>query len=165
MDCSVIYDIERAGYEGWWFPGFGLVVFAGAMAIYGLFGLTPEKVVPAHARQSMLAPITLSIIWSIATFILTYVDYANLRKAYEFGSYQEASGRIENYTNSGPDIQPGTVRFAVGNVTFSYSRYEASPGYHGTADSNIPLRNGVLVRIKYIGKSIVRLEVCDSQSD
>ncbi len=159
-NCSVTYDLMRSGYEAWWFPAMGLVAGAGATIIYGAYRVTPQKFVSTTAKGGILAAITLSIIWSIAIFFLTYLDYVNIRKEYEDSSYQEASGRIENYTNSGPDIQPGTVRFAVGKVTFSYSRYEAGPGYRGAGDT--PLRNGMLLRVKYIGKSIVRLEVCDS---
>ena len=58
----------------------GLVAGAGATIIYGAYRVTPQKFVSTTAKGGILAAITLSIIWSIATFILTYVDYANLRR-------------------------------------------------------------------------------------
>lgn len=164
MNCSVIYDLTRAGYEAWWFPCLGLVACAGAAAIYVLFRLAPAKLVNPSARGGILLVMPLSLIWSLVSFILTYSEYDRLRNAYEHGAYQEVSGRIKNYTNSGPDIQPGTVRFAVDNATFSYSRYEAGAGYHGAGGSGTPLRDGVTVRVKHIENSIVRLEVCGSST-
>jgi hypothetical protein len=101
-------------------------------------------------------------VWAIAILAATYGQYANLNTEYERGAYQQVSGRIENFADSGPGLQPGTERFTVGGVPFSYSRYIMSPGFRKTRASGGPLHNGLSVRIKYIGNAIVRLEICVS---
>ncbi len=156
-NCSVTYDLIGGGYDDWWFSGIGLIAAAFAAAIYGLFRLLAEKFTRASARKGALAALFVSLIWSLVSFVWTYSAYSNLRSAYERGAYEQVSGAVEHFVNSGPGIQPGTVRFTVGNVAFSYSQYVVSPGYRGGPS---PLRDGLMVRIRYIGKSIVRLEIC-----
>jgi hypothetical protein len=161
-DCSVIYDLISHGYEEWWFSTIGLIGAAIAAVIYGLFRSLPKKFVPASARKGVIVAIFLSVIWSLVAFVWTYSAYANLRDAYQRGAYEQISGEVEHFANSGPGIQPGTVRFTVGKIAFSYSRYIMSPGYRETRDSSIQLHDGLSAHVRYIGKSIVRLEVCGS---
>ena len=161
-NCSVIYDLVSNGYDDWWLSGIGLIAAALAAAIYGLFRLLPEKSVHSSAKKGVLAAIFLSVIWSLVSLVWTYSSYSNLYNAYERGAYEQISGEVEHFVNSGPGIQPGAVRFAVGKIAFSYSRYIVSPGYRETRDSGGPLRDGLMVRVRYIGKSIVKLEVCGS---
>jgi hypothetical protein len=163
-NCSVIYDLMSNGYDDWRMSGIGLVAAALAAAIYGLFRLLPEKSVRVSAKKSALAAIFVSVIWSLVSFVWTYSAYANLRNAYGRGAYEQVSGEVENFVNSGPGIQPGTVRFTVGKLVFSYSQYAMAAGYRGTGDSASPLRDGLIVRVRYIGKSIVQLEVCGPQT-
>ena len=161
-NCSVAFDLTSRGYEGWWFPAIGLLAAGFAGTIYCLFRSLFKNIVPTAAKNSMRRAIFFSLILALLALILTYSEYSKLRKVYERGAYQEVSGEIEHFADSGPGLQPGTVRFSVGKITFSYSRYRITPGFRGTRDSVSPLHDGLMVRIRYIGTAIVRLEVCGS---
>ncbi|HXQ68698.1 MAG TPA: hypothetical protein VN980_19185 [Alphaproteobacteria bacterium] len=161
-DCSIIYDLANQGYDEWWFPATGLLAAGFAGTIYGLFRSLFKNIVPTAAKKSARRAIFFSLILALLAFIWTYSEYSNLRKAYEGGAYQQVSGEIEHFADTGPGLQPGTVRFSVGKITFSYSRYAVSPGFRKTRDLGSPLHEGLMVRIRYIGTAIVRLEVCGS---
>ena len=150
------------GYDAWWFLAIGLLAAGFAGTVYGLFRSLLKNIVSTTAKKSARRAIFFSLILTLWAFIWTYSDYSNMRKAYEGGAYQQVSGEIEHFADTGPGLQPGTVRFSVGKITFSYSRYSFSPGFRGTPDSVSPLHDGLMVRIRYIGAAIVRLEACGS---
>jgi hypothetical protein len=159
-DCSLAYDLTTEGYSDWWFPALGLIVTVGCAIIYVAFATVLRPLVPTSARKAMGGAVVLSPLWSIAMLILTYHDYQNLEAEYQRGAYQEVSGRIENFADSGPRLQPGTEKFTVAGMPFSYSQYTVSPGFRKTRASGGPLRDGLWVLIRYVGNAIVRLEIC-----
>lgn len=161
-NCSIVYDMTSRGYEGWWLPAIGLLAAGFAGTIYGLFRSLFKNIVSNTAKKSARRAIFFSLILALLSFIWTYSEYSSLRKAYEGGAYQQVSGEIEHFADAGPGLQPGTVRFSVGKITFSYSRYRITPGFRGTRDFVSPLHDGLMVRIRYIGTAIVRLEACGS---
>jgi hypothetical protein len=150
-----------AGYEAWWAPVFMLGVGCFAGTLYLLFVRLKNAVLPS-ARNSMLAATVLSPIFAIVFFGLTYMDYDSLRNDYNKGHYREVSGAITDFIDSGPDMQPGTEKFSIAGVPFSYSRYSVAPGFRKTHAEGGPLRNGLSVKIRYIGQTIVRLEICET---
>jgi hypothetical protein len=160
--CSTTYDLLVAGYQLWWLPALGLSGAIGAGAIYTLFSSPLRGTVPPVARKAMAGAVVFCLLWTAATFPLTYAEYLDLRHKYQRGAYSEISGRVEDFIDSGPNLQPGTERFVVGGVPFSYSQFVYSPGFRKTRASGGPLRNGILVRIRYVDNFIVRLEICDS---
>jgi len=161
-NCSIAYDLIYGGYTDWWFSCLGLVAAMFAAAIYSLFRLLPEKFSKAFARKrALLVAIVVSLIWSLVSFVETYSAYSNLSSAYGRGEYEQVAGVVEHFVSSGPGIQPGTVRFTVGKVAFSYSKYIMSPGYRGHPSA---MSEGLNVRIRYIGKAIVRLEICSAST-
>jgi hypothetical protein len=160
--CVLQYDLARDGYDTWGIPVLALVAAGGAGAIYAFFSLL--KVTPLRTTRSMLFAALGCLILSAVNFVLTYTDYAILRDAYHRGHYREVSGEVENFVDGGPGIQPGTERFSVGGISFSYSKYIVVPGFRTTRASGGPLRQGLLVRIRYMDTAIVRLETCDSLS-
>jgi hypothetical protein len=157
-NCSIIYDLIEAGYEAWWVPAFGFVGIFFTESIYRL--LMRPLPNSLHSKRAMRGATIFFIIWSPVTFVWTYSDYYALRNAYLNGEYKQISGNIEHLADSESGVQPGMVRFSVNHVVFSYSRYSAAPGYRKTRDSGNPLHDGIPVRIRWIGSSIVRLEVC-----
>ena len=159
-NCSVIYDLTQAGYEAWWVPVFGIVVAIFAEAIYRLLmRLLPDSL---YSKKAMRGAVVFFIFWAPISFALTFSEYLSLRNAYKNGEYEQISGTIEHLADSGPGMQPGMVRFSVHHVKFAYSRYGAYPGYRQTRSTGSPLRDELPVRIRYIGSTIVRLEVCGS---
>jgi hypothetical protein len=49
--------------------------------------------------------------------------------------------------------------FCVQEQCFSYSDYVVTTGFHNTASHGGPIREGLNVRIEYIGNIILKLEV------
>jgi hypothetical protein len=160
--CSVVYDLITQGYENWGLPALGLLVTLAAGALFFTFNLIPFAIVPSSAKKAMLVSAIVSLVWAVVTLGITYLQYSDLKQSYQHGEIREVFGRIENLTTSGPEIQPGTVRFSVRGVSFAYSKFVSSPGFRGLPTTINSLHDGLTVRIKYIGTAIVRLEICDT---
>jgi hypothetical protein len=49
--------------------------------------------------------------------------------------------------------------FDVAGVPFRYSDYQVSVGFNNTASHGGPIREGLPVRISFVGNTILRLEI------
>ena len=54
---------------------------------------------------------------------------------------------------------PGIESFTVSGVPFSYSDYIPEAGFNQTSAHGGPIHQGLPVRIWYVGKEIVKLEI------
>jgi hypothetical protein len=160
-DCFLAYDLTTEGYSDWWFPALGLIAAVGCAVVYVALATVLRPAAPTSARKAMGWAVVFLPLWSIAMFALTYHQYQDLEAEYRRGAYQEVSGRVENFVDSGPRLQPGTEKFTVAGMPFSYSQNTISPGFRKTRASGGPLREGVWVRVRYTGDAIVRLEICN----
>jgi hypothetical protein len=153
--CFVEYNLLRNGYHDWWFPAIGLAGGVMGIAIFLLRKhIFHAKVSTAYAKIS----IAFALVWSVVAFWWTYSDYRALAAVYELGKYREVSGAIENFVKPYPG-RPGE-QFDVDGVHFAYSWSIVSPGFRNIGGDNILIRQGRMIRIRYIGNSIVRLETC-----
>jgi len=160
--CSVAYDLLVNGYENWWFPAFGLVAGGASFLVYLVLKYVGPKPMTKMTKLSSVGGMLVSVVFIILALSRTYGDYARLAEAYRSGDYREVAGKIENFAESDPARGHGDERFTVGGVPFSYSRSIVSAGFRKTRASGGPLRDGLVVRIRYIGTAIVRLEICES---
>lgn len=102
--------------------------------------------------------VVFACIWSVFAFSKTYGEYAGLRSDYRKGRFLVVEG---NVTNFHPMPYEGHQEecFSVQTETFCYSDYVITGGFNNTASHGGPLREGLPVRVSYIGNAIVRLEV------
>lgn len=88
---------------------------------------------------------------------------ASARRVLEGGDFKVVEGEVRNFK---PMPYGGRVyeSFEVSGVPFRYSDYEVSAGFNNAASHGGPIREGLRVRIAYVGNTILRLEVAADQA-
>ena len=92
--------------------------------------------------------------WTGFAFYATFSEYSRLRAEFENGHATFVEGEITNF-----ESLPKMERFCVRSACFSYSQYVVSAAFNRTARTGGPLANSLWVRIWYVDRQIVRLEV------
>lgn len=161
-DLVLVYDFFDDGLQDWWFPAFGLVFVA--------IGWLMVRYMPrlmSHGRRGFVfwyARI-FTWIWFGGAVVFTVVSFGAiiavfliLRHDYSDGRFEVVEGPVESYraATAGSDDRESYV---VGDWRFSYSDFDAFPGYHKTRRRGSPIDEGVYVRISHVNGAIVRLEV------
>jgi hypothetical protein len=150
----VAFDLYQKSYE-WWFPAFGLIFVAiGAVLVWLGRAMNWQR----SRRFVAYFMIGFACLWSGATFSTTFREYKALRSAYSRSEFSVIEGRVT-------DFRPMPYRghqlecFSVQSQTFCYSDYVVTAGFNNSASHGGPIREGLPVRISYVGSTIVRLEV------
>src|SRR5215813_9594339 len=160
-ECSLVYDLLLSGYDTWRFPLVGVITGAALALMYVVFRAIRVPISRGFKITFVLQMI-LALAWTIAGLIWSYDEYAELARRYRRGDFIEVSGKVENFDQGLSPARPGDERFTVNGVTFFYSQNMVSAGFRKTHNSGGPLRDGMTVKIRYIGSSIVRLEICEA---
>ena len=150
----VAFDLSQKSFE-WWFPAFGLVFVAIGGVIVWL-GRTRNW--QGSRRIAGYFMIGFACLWSGVTFSTTFSDYAALHSAYRRSQFSVVEGRVTNFRPM-PYEGHQLECFSVQSQTFCYSDYVVTAGFSNSASHGGPIREGLPVRISYIGNSIVRVEV------
>jgi hypothetical protein len=158
MDYTVVFDrsVATAGYRTWWFPALGAVMTAGC----GLFVLQQvRKNSPRQLATVFLALMTMLIaLWTVDAFVTTFGQYYGLKSAI-------ADGRAAVVVGVVTDFMPhhmggrGPEKFCVRDTCFAYSDSVVTGGFNTTQANGGPIRDGLPVRVTYVGGRIVRLEI------
>lgn len=162
--CNIEYDLLTSSIGNWWLPALGPVFFGAALLFYLIGRSVERKPMTPFRRFTLVSPIYASIVWTGAAFAWACNEYYQFSHVYQQGKYREISGKIENVAGAGHEQRRGYERFEVGGVQFSYSNSLSSPGFHKTRAFGGPIRDGLLVRVRYIDGAIVRLEICGEGS-
>jgi hypothetical protein len=85
-------------------------------------------------------------------------EYLKLRSAYRHGQFSVVEGYVTNFRPM-PYEGHQDECFSVQSETFCYSDYALTAGFNNSASHGGPVREGLPVRISYVGRTIVRLEV------
>jgi hypothetical protein len=160
MEYRTVFDIATAGYKSWYFPTFGLIfVTAGAILVAN------RKNLPSwwakHPRASNVFAFYFfgfAVLWTLVSFFSTYSQYSSLSKARSASDLRVAEGVVTNFKPM-PAIGHAMERFCVSRVCFEYSDYVIAGGFNNTTSHGGPIREGLQVRVSYVGNSIVKLEV------
>lgn len=153
-DFHLVFDLSQKGFE-WWFPGFGLI-FVAVGAVIALIGRHNRW--PLSRRMVGYFMIAFACLWSGLAFSSTYADYRGLKSAYRSGQFSIIEGNVSNFRPM-PYGGHSEECFSVQSKTFCYSDYVVTSGFNNTASHGGPIRDGLPVRVSYIGNTIVRLEV------
>ena len=92
------------------------------------------------------------------TLGLMLPQYLRLRSAYKRHDFLVVEGYVT-------DLRPMPYQghqdecFTVQPATFCYSDYDVSPGFNNSASHGGPIREGLPVRVSYVGGTILRLEI------
>lgn len=150
----VAFDLSQKGYE-WWFPAFGLIFVALGVLIVWL-GRTRKW---QRSRRFVGYFMTgFACLWSGVMFSTTFREYAALHSAYRRSQFSVVEGQVSNFRPM-PYQGHQLECFSVQAQTFCYSDYVVMAGFNNSASHGGPIREGLPVRVSYVGSSIVRLEV------
>ncbi len=96
--------------------------------------------------------------WSTAAFLGTFIAYWNCSRALASGKASYVAGTVDNFVPM-PYEGHANETFAATGVFFSYSDYDVDAGFNNTSSHGGPIRQGIPVRIWYVGNEIVKLKV------
>ena len=150
----VAFDLFQKGYQ-WWFPACGLIFVAigGVLVWLGrAMNWQPSR------RFAGYFMIGFAFLWSELVFSTTFREYTALRSAYRRSQFSVVEGRVTNFRPM-PYQGHQDECFSVQSQTFCYSDYAVTAGFSNSASHGGPIREGLPVRVSYIGTTIVRLEV------
>ena len=153
----VVFDLYQKGYE-WWFPAFGLI-FVGIGALFVWLGRALNWQRSRWFGGYFM--IAFACLWSGLTFSTTFREYYSLRSAYRRSQFSVVEGRVTNFRPM-PYQGHQDECFSVQSRTFCYSDYAVTAGFNNSASHGGPVREGLLVRVSYVGNAIVRLEVASN---
>jgi hypothetical protein len=103
-------------------------------------------------------------LWSGVMFSSTFGEYVRVRSAYRRSQFKVVEGRVADFRPM-PYEGHQDECFSVQSQTFCYSDYEVTAGFNNSASHGGPIRDGLPVRVSYVGNTIVRLEVSNPPND
>jgi len=154
MKCSTYFDMAVSGFQNW-----GVVLSGIALALAGLFLFF---LIDGRSTRSFLykwaALVSfIVLLLSVASAIRGYVHYRELTSSAT--SPEIAIGVVKDLHQAG-QLGKQIESFFIDDKKFSYSGTSFEPGFHQTFAQGSPLRNGMLIRVHYVGDTIVKLELC-----
>ena len=150
----LVFDLSQKSFQ-WWFPAFGLIFVAvGGVIIW----LGRRNRWPLSRRFVGYFMVGFACLWSGLAFTTMFPEYLNLRSVYRKGQFSVVEGPVTNFR---PMPYEGHQEecFSVQSQTFCYSDYVVTGGFNNATSHGGPIREGLPVRVSYIGNTIVRLEV------
>jgi len=154
----LVFDISREWFRDWWFPAFGLVLVAGSLSfvLYTRRPRTPP--LPKALAVAAWVALAFASTWTALFSFVTYREYVTLVRAVNAGAVQFVEGPVEHFVAM-PANGHGVEKFDVQGKHFEYSHNVATAGFNTTSTRGGPIREGLQVRIGYVGATIVRLEL------
>jgi hypothetical protein len=150
----VVFDLSQKGFQ-WWFPAFGLIfVVVGGVIIW----LGKRNDWSRSRRFVGYFMVGFACLWSGLTFSTTFGEYLHLRSAFRRSQFSVVEGRVTSFRPM-PYEGHKDECFSVQSQTFCYSDYSVTAGFNNSASHGGPIREGLPVRVSYVGSAIVRLEV------
>jgi hypothetical protein len=156
---TTVFDVTHSGYRQWSFPAFGLVFVAVGLALpmlmrIGIFAKPPAWMQKWFARFFL----GFAIFWTTICFIATYADYRRAVNAMRNNRAQLIEGVVTDFKPM-PYTGHAMESFVVQGVRFEYSDYVITAGFNNTSSHGGPVREGLPVKIWYLGGEILRLDV------
>lgn len=164
MQYRVVFDNATIGYTGWHFAAFGMVgVVVGAVlvATVNRRGALPFhwwSTRPRASKRFAVYILIFSLFWTLTALYSTYAQFAALKKAQTNGTAQVVAGVVTHFKPM-PATGHAMERFCVQETCFSYSDYVVSAGFNKTSSHGGPIREGLPVRVTYVGAAIIKLEI------
>lgn len=161
MEYQVVFDASQKSFP-WWFPAIGISVAFIALlmlvATYqGWFGLRAYQT----RRQAKIIGVVICVIavsFSIMSILITYFQHERIQNFRESGQVSIVEGRVENFVPM-PYEGKALESFTINGVKFEYSDFVYSYGFNNTSSHGGPIREGLQVRIHYVGNTILKLEI------
>jgi hypothetical protein len=174
MTFQTVFDLSQVGYRYWSMPmipllfvGIGIVFVRTKGDWYlGPRGFMVPDSFPTTAKPAPAklvgffgwAAIVFGGLTAILAFTSGYAEYRSARNALEARHYAVVEGLVTNFVPM-PYGGHSEESFTVGGKTFTYSDFNLTAGFNNTRSHGGPIDAGELVRVSYIGNTILRLEI------
>lgn len=151
-----VFEIKEKGFD-WSFPTVGL-----GFVLLGIVLIWVGKRYRWPLRRKVVGyfMVVFASLWFIGVFTTTHSGYSSLQSAYRRGQFSIVEGIVEDFKPM-PYEGHSQECFSVDLERFCYSDFEITAGFNNTRSHGGPIREGVPVRVFYIGDTIVRLDVAD----
>ena len=159
MEYETVFDIAVVGYKNWDFPALGLLVMALGAFIMAIskYSRWRDGQSPRARKVFAFVYFGFGALWTATAFINTYGQYSALAKAANSYRARVVEGIVANFK---PKLSGrGMESFCVSGTCFEYSDNVVTAGFNYTAYYGGPIRDGLRVRVTYVGNAIVKLEV------
>jgi hypothetical protein len=160
-DYELVYDVTQE-WPPVWFPAFGLIFVVLGVLLWRFRDRLGNRRRSPRARK-IFAGLYLgfSILWTVTVAIAVLRESYVARRALRSGTAAVVEGPVQEF-HPMPYRGHDTERFRVGNVRFRYSDFSVQSGFNRSSSHGGPIREGLMVRIHYIGQpsqaTILRLE-------
>jgi len=156
--CSPAFDINQKSFDFSFHVAFLVVV-----ALISTFAWLARRNRWFQWGTAYALAVT-GLILFVVSLTGSVIEYKQLHHAYNSGRYSLVEGLVDNFSPM-PFEGHQAECFAVNGVRFCYSDYDRTAGFNQTSSHGGPIRQGVRVRIAYLGNHILRLELCPSRKD
>jgi hypothetical protein len=157
-ECRTVYEPSFT----WWFPAAGLGIAVMALIIGRFMG--------GSRRVFTFAIAGLGLVWALGAAATVYGFHAEARAAAKSPNTPVVQGVVEDFRPA-PYEGHQDESFAVSGVRFAYSDFVITGGFRQSSSHGGPIRQGLLVRIRYLPSGstdlegrptnlIVRLDTC-----
>jgi hypothetical protein len=152
---------HRMGIE-WSMPMAALPLFCGSATALWLARRRRTGGAEASRRKPsegvLRALIAFASAWMVLAAGDVWFQHARAVDDLRAGQYSVIEGDVRRFVPM-PWGGHALESFDVGDRHFSYSDFVATPGFRRTASHGGPIREGLHVRIAYVGNVILRLEI------
>lgn len=157
--CSTQFDLASSGYPYFAYPIVGLLIL-GLVAYVILVRPRQRSLNKATALPAIgLAGVVCSVIFFCFYLpIRSYIQYQSLTAEMSEAHVGWVSGQVDNYR----PFKSQAESFSVCGRPFSIRPGSLPSGYKLIESTGSPIRQGLPVKIGYVGNSIVHLEICPS---
>lgn len=160
MIYQTVFDVTETGYTS------GLFDFSDLfMVLIGILFVVFRRQLPAWGGKNSriinvyaFAFLSFAIVLTLVTFMAMSSKKKSLRQAIESGNTEIVEGLVSQF-----DPMPHTgyrmERFCVQGTCFEYSDHFVTGGFNNMSSHGGPIREGLPVRVTYIGNKIIKLEI------
>jgi hypothetical protein len=157
MTYRTVFDVASIQY-GWMLLPFGLIA-----VILGIILVADRNLIAGWWRTCSrwrkiftIACLGLAAVWATLMLTTTILRHEQLSNAERGGTAKVVEGTVRNFT-----VLPKSERFCVAAKCFEYSDYVITGGFNNTSSHGGPIREGLPVRVTYVGATISKLEVAN----
>jgi hypothetical protein len=162
MKYETIFDLSNEGLHVWPGPVIAVLLLVTGAALIVASARVSQPSWRSFRRIYPLLFFGFAVIWTGVTAFGIYREYREISVAMTEHRLELVEGRVSDFTPM-PYTGHTMERFCVRNVCFAYSDYVHTFGFHNTVSHGGPIRDGLGVRIAYVGNVIVRLDVATTR--
>ena len=147
-----IFDISQHPYWGLVWLIMGIVIGFPLVAI--LFNAIRHRKLP---NKGLLSVVIFFLIFTVPTLYFTWHKYVTLRSDYLNGKDSYTEGIVQDFVSL-----PKQESFSVNGNQFSYCDDSPTVAFNNMATRGGPMREGLKVKIWFVGNAILRLDVAQN---